>query len=133
MNCRSARARRCATNGGALDYVVGGWVINSVSIFQTGFPLQIIAEHQLQLGFRLCQPASQRHRQFRRSPAAAWSSGSSNYINPAAFSTAPQFTFGNVGRTIDMRGPGQVNWDMSLFKNFVIKEKAESRSSAWRR
>ena len=24
-----------------------------------------------------------------------------------------------------MRGPGQVNWDMSVFKNFVIKEKLE--------
>jgi trimeric autotransporter adhesin len=50
-----------------------------------------------------------------------------SYINPAAFSAAPQFTFGNIGRTLDVRGPGQVNWDMSLFKNFVIKEKLKSQ------
>ena len=69
---------------------------------------------------------------FRRSPAAAWKHRLNNYINPAAFSTAPQFTFGNVGRTIDMRGPGQVNWDMSVFKNFSIKEtlKAQFRCEA---
>jgi hypothetical protein len=45
-----------------------------------------------------------------------------SYINPAAFSTAPQFTFGNLGRTLDMRGPGQANFDLSVFKNFTIKE-----------
>src|SRR5260370_2018806 len=55
-----------------------------------------------------------------------------SYINPAAFSTAPQFTFGNISRTIDMRGPGQANWDMSVFKTLVIKEtfKAQFRCEA---
>jgi len=48
-------------------------------------------------------------------------------IDAAAFSTAPQFAFGNIGRTLDMRGPGQVSWDMSLFKNFVIKEELKSQ------
>ena len=56
-----------------------------------------------------------------------------NYINPAAFSTAPQLTFGNVGRTIDMRGPGQANWDLSVFKNVVLGErfKAQFRCEAY--
>ena len=45
-----------------------------------------------------------------------------DYINAAAFSAAPEFTFGNIGRTINMRGPGQANFDMSLFKNFAINE-----------
>jgi hypothetical protein len=25
----------------AADYIIGGWVINTVSVFQSGFPLQI--------------------------------------------------------------------------------------------
>jgi hypothetical protein len=37
---------------------------------------------------------------------------------------------GDVGRTIDMRGPGQVNWDMSVFKNFVVKEKLKAQFRA---
>lgn len=44
------------------------------------------------------------------------------YINPAAFSTAPQFTFGNLARILEMRGPGLAQWDMSLFKNIPIRE-----------
>jgi hypothetical protein len=45
------------------------------------------------------------------------------YIDPAAFSIAPAFTFGNLSRTIPMRGPGQANWDLSLFKTVRIKER----------
>jgi hypothetical protein len=46
-----------------------------------------------------------------------------NYINPAAFTQAPAFTFGNVSRSIGYRGPGMANWDTSLFKDFKVKEK----------
>ena len=43
-----------------------------------------------------------------------------SYIYTAAFSTAPQFTFGNLSRTIGLRSPGPVNWDMSLIKTFWL-------------
>src|ERR1019366_5875873 len=46
-----------------------------------------------------------------------------DYINPAAFSNAPQFTFGNLSRYITMRGPGMANWDLSLFKSVPIYER----------
>jgi hypothetical protein len=32
-------------------------------------------------------------------------------------------SFGNVGRTIPLLGPGQKNWDMSLFKTYAVKER----------
>ncbi len=103
-----------------LNYVVGGWVMNSVSIFQTGFPLQISQSTNFNSSFGY---ASQRPNATGLSPVTSGSLEQrlGDYINPAAFSTAPEFTFGNVGRTIDMRGPGQVNFDMSLFKNFAIR------------
>ena len=41
----------------------------------------------------------------------------------AAFTQASQFTFGNLSRTIGYRGPGQKNWDISMFKSFPIKER----------
>jgi hypothetical protein len=119
------------TNGGVMNYIVGGWVINTVSIMQTGFPLQISQSTNFNSGFGY---ASQRPNATGVSPVTSGSLEDrlNSYINPAAFSTAPQFTFGNVGRTIDMRGPGQVNWDVSVFKNFVIKEylKAQFRCEA---
>ena len=45
------------------------------------------------------------------------------YINPAAFSTAPAFTFGNLSRDIGYRGPGMKNWDASIFKSIKVGEK----------
>ena len=117
--------------GGWKNYMVGGWVVNTVSIFQTGFPLQITQDTNFNSVFGY---ASQRP---NATGVSSVTSGSledrlNNYINPAAFSNAARGAFGNLSRTIDMRGPGQANWDMSLFKNFVIKEtvKAQFRLEA---
>ncbi|MDQ1468726.1 MAG: hypothetical protein QOJ99_206, partial [Bryobacterales bacterium] len=114
------------TGSGLSDYLVGGWGINAVSVFQTGFPLQITQATNFNSGFGY---ASQRPNATGISPVTSGSLEDrfNSYINPAAFSTAPQFTFGNISRTLDMRGPGQVNWDMSVFKNVVIGEKLKAQ------
>ncbi len=113
-------------NGGPMAYILGGWVINTVSVFQTGFPLQIsqATNNNSTFGY-----GSQRPNATGVSPVTSGSLEDrlGGYINAAAFSTAPQGTFGNLSRTIDMRGPGQVNWDMSVFKNFSIKEKLKAQ------
>jgi hypothetical protein len=118
-------------HGGFLDYALGGWAINTVSVFRTGFPLQITQSTNYNSSFGY---ASQRPNATGVSPETSGSLTDrlNNYINPAAFSIAPEFTFGNVGRTIDMRGPGMANWDMSIFKTFTIKErlKAQFRAEA---
>jgi hypothetical protein len=118
-------------NGGALNYVAGGWMVNAVTVYQTGFPLQISQATNFNSSFGY---ASQRPNATGISAATSGSLESrlNNYINPAAFSAAPQFTFGNLGRTIDLRGPGQANWDLSVFKNVVIREtlKAQFRCEA---
>jgi hypothetical protein len=117
--------------GRILNQIVGGWMVNAVSIFQTGFPLQITQSTNFNSAFGY---AIQRPNATGVSPETAGSLEDrlNHYINSAAFSAAPQFTFGNLGRTIDMRGPGQVNFDMSVFKNFVIREtlKAQFRCEA---
>jgi len=125
------KGKTLVNKGGALNYLVGGWVANAVTIYQTGFPLQISQSTNFNSAFGY---ASQRPNATGISPATSGSLEQrlGNYINAAAFSTAGQFTFGNVGRTIDMRGPGQANWDLSVFKNVVIKEtlKAQFRCEA---
>ena len=45
------------------------------------------------------------------------------YINPAAFTQSPAYTFGNAPRTLSLRGPGYENWDISLFKNVVVRDR----------
>ncbi|HEX4807907.1 MAG TPA: TonB-dependent receptor [Bryobacteraceae bacterium] len=106
--------------------IVGGWSVNAVSTFQTGFPLQITQAKNFNSSFGY---ASQRPNATGVSPKTPGSleANLSDYINSAAFSAAPVDTFGNISRTIPMRGPGQANWDMSLFKDFTIMEKLKSQ------
>jgi hypothetical protein len=50
-------------------------------------------------------------------------SGAKTYFNGACFTAPPNFTFGNEPRADDnLRTPGVDNWDMSLFKDFHIRE-----------
>jgi hypothetical protein len=55
-----------------------------------------------------------------------------DWLNPAAFSQAAAYTFGNTSRFLNVRGPGLFNWDVSLNKGFVIRErfKAQFRAEA---
>jgi hypothetical protein len=103
-----------------VDYAVGGWSFNTIGVIRTGFPLQIAhaTTNNAIFGY-----ASQRPNATGIDPVTSGSlEDRLNYINPAAFSTAARGTFGNLARTINLRGPGQVNWDASLFKNFLITE-----------
>jgi hypothetical protein len=52
------------------------------------------------------------------------------WINPAAFSVAPQFTFGNLSRTITLRGPGLISWDVSVFKSYSLFENIKAQFRA---
>ncbi len=114
-----------------VDYLVGGWTFNTVGVMHTGFPLQIAQSTNNNSIFGY---AAQRPNATGVSPETTGSLEDrlNNYINPAAFSTAARGTFGNLARTITMRGPGQVNFDASLFKNFSITEriKAQFRAEA---
>ena len=113
----------------ALDYAVGGWSINAVSVYQSGFPLQITQSTNNNSVFGY---ASQRPSATGTSSVTSGSLESrlSNYINKDAFTTAPRGTFGNVARALEMRGPGQANWDVSIFKSFSIVEKFKGQFRA---
>ncbi|HCC57790.1 MAG TPA: hypothetical protein DEQ47_11105 [Solibacterales bacterium] len=108
-------------SGKFVNYIAGGWSINTISVMRTGFPLQIA---QATNNNSIFGYASQRPNATGVNPATSGSLEDrlNNYINPAAFSTAPRGTFGNLARTITLRGPGQSNLDASIFKNFTITE-----------
>ena len=50
------------------------------------------------------------------------------WFDTAAFTTPAQFTYGNAGRNI-LYGPGRVNFDFSLFKEFRFKDGMRSSSA----
>jgi hypothetical protein len=122
------KGKALLNNNTFLDYVVGGWSINGVLTYQTGFPLQIYQTNaNSAYGY-----GAQRPNTTGVTPGTDGSVESrlGDYINPAAFSVAPQGTFGSVARTISLLGPGQKNWDLSVFKSFTFKEKVKAQFRA---
>ncbi len=124
------KGRPLLGNSRLLDTVAGGWSVNAVSVYQSGFPLAITQQsnNKSALG------AGQRPNATGVSPAAeeTFAKRLDGWINPAAFSQAPAYTFGNLSRSIGLRGPGQASWDMSIFKTFSLMEgvKAQFRAEA---
>jgi hypothetical protein len=112
-----------------VDLAVGGWSVNAVSVYQTGFPLQVYQnDANSAYGYDAQRP--------NLTGSAITTSGSvesrlGDYINTAAFSLAGPATFGNTPRTLgSLRGPGQKNWDLSIFKNFSFSERAKAQFRA---
>jgi hypothetical protein len=114
----------------AEQYAFGGWSINAVSVYSTGFPLQINQDNSNSpYGYDEMRPNATG---VNPNTSGSVESRIYDYVNPAAFSIAPQGTFGNVGRTIPVYGPGEKNWDLSVFKSVTFKErfKAQFRCEA---
>lgn len=115
----------------ALDIVAGGWSMNAVTTVQSGYPLQIYMNNN---GNSALGTARQRPNATGLSPDVSGDIGTriDNWIGKTAFSDAAPFTFGNVTRTIGMRGPGIANWDVSVFKTVTVYEafKVQFRAEA---
>ena len=103
----------------ALDLILGGWQLNGIATFQSGQPLVITTAipttsgatrpHNNGQSAKLDGPVRNRLNQ---------------YFNSAVFTAPGPFEFGSTPRTLpDVREHGTNNWDLSLFKNFAIKER----------
>jgi len=108
--------------GSVLPWIAGGWQVNGIATFQTGTPILLLqGANNTGLG-----SASQKPNNNGRS--AHISGGTTDqrlkkWFDPSVFSIAPAFTFGNVGRTLpDVRNPGLRNFDLSVFRNFRLRE-----------
>jgi hypothetical protein len=115
---------------GILDWIVGGWSVNTFSVIQNGYPLAVSQPNNNSV----IGASYQRPNATGINPATSGSTDQriNGWLNPAAFSQAAQFTFGDTSRFLDVRGPGLFNWDVSIFKSFFIREriKAQFRAEA---
>ena len=117
-------------SGRVLNLIAGGWSANAVGILQTGFPLAVTQPNNNSvIGASFQRPNATGVSPGTSGSAAARING---WLNPAAFSQAPLFTFGNTTPFLADRGPGVFNWDMSGFKTVFIGErlKAQFRAEA---
>ena len=99
--------------------VLGGWQVNGIFSAYSGTPFSVTASAS-----SLNAPGeSQTADQIKATVAKLGGIGSSSpYFDPTAFAPVTQVRFGNTGRDI-LRGPGLVNADVSLFRNFRVKER----------
>jgi len=102
-----------------LRWTLGNWQANGIFTAQSGVPFNvIIAPDQANIGRPNQRP------NIVGTPSDNCGSGHLiGCINSAAFALPAQFTFGNAGRNI-LYGPGLVDADFSLIKDFPIKERA---------
>jgi len=95
------------------DFVVGNWQINGIGSFQSGFPLVMGSIG----GTRPNRIAT------GTEPTGSAQDKLLRWFDTSAFAVPPAFTFGNSSRTTpDFRTHGTANFDLSLFKNFPIRE-----------
>ncbi len=114
-----------------LDAMLGGWMVSSVQQYQSGTPLGLgcsqnlygagVARCSINLGVPLLNPS--------------WnpSSGSSSYLNKAAFFQPVNGVFGTAGAVVPgLRNPWQMNENVALSRIFKITERKtlELRGSA---
>ncbi len=94
--------------------LVGGWQVSSIGQMQTGQPLMIRGANN-QMANR---PNSTGKSAKIDNPSVQ------QWFDTTAFFNPPDFTFGNIGRTLpDVRAPGTFNWDLSMIKNTAITER----------
>jgi hypothetical protein len=94
-------------------YILGGWQLNGFWTYSSGTPITVTADNL----FCGCINSTPFGNQF----AAPFANAGTQVLNPASFST-PVNTFGNLGRA-PFFAPGFTNFDLSLFKNFHIRDR----------
>jgi hypothetical protein len=103
-----------------LRAVLGNWQVNDITTLQTGMPFNVtIPDDVANIG-----RGNQRPNVVGVPHANCNSSRLTNCIDAAAFAEPAAYTFGNAARNL-LYGPGLLNTDVSLFKNFPINERAK--------
>jgi hypothetical protein len=101
----------------AVDWLVGGWQLNSNTIVQSGLPYSFCYDSSENTDTGPCRP------NLNGDPKATLSGGKYMY-DTSVFSNPGKGKFGNEGRNT-LRGPGYWRSDASLFKKFRLAETKE--------
>jgi hypothetical protein len=100
-----------------LNLLISGWQVNGITTFQSGLPILVGAQANNTNIYTNAQRVN------NNGTSARITGGSTTdriarWFDTSVFSQPAAYTFGNTARTLpDVRGPGQRNTDLSLFKN----------------
>ncbi len=127
-----------------VNELVGGWQINDEWIVQNGEPLSVI-QTNLNTSFGTtgaggsyqrpnlvgdAHAACGSGRPQGRLGVTSYATAQTPYLNAAAFSPAPAYTYGNAPRDLPCQAPGSNQSDISINKNFKITERVNAQFRA---
>jgi len=139
------KGQRYLSNPGIANGILGGWGVEGITTFQKGLPLgftnatNTLSTYAFQGSMRpMYVPTATGCNGKKTIDGSAYDrlggpDAKSNYFNTACFVQQSvnnpydfnRFQYGNESRTDStLRGPGQANWDMSLYKEIPIREHA---------
>jgi hypothetical protein len=115
-----------ANQGTVLNAVVGGWQIAGVQTYQSGTPLSVSSpgwDSGIFAGGALganSRPNYVQGQDMNGYHGGGWVWGQSRRLNPAAFTLAPNFTFGNAPRALTVREFASHEEDMNFSKQIPM-------------
>jgi hypothetical protein len=118
------RGKLIDVNNRLFNVIAGGWQTQAIMTLQKGQPVVITGASN----FLASRPNSTGQSPKLSDPTQY------EWFNTAVFVNPPNYTFGDVGRTLpDVRNPGFFNLDCSLIKNTKIRERTtlELRAEAF--
>ena len=115
------KGKKFMSSSKLLDYIAGGWSIQGQQLIHSGTPLQVTQGTNANTGCNGCTQFPNATGVAAATPGSV-DSRINQWVNPAAFSAAPAFSFGNVSPRIPVYSPPLFNIDASMFKTVTIKE-----------
>ncbi len=117
------QGRQYGTNWNSIaNAVLGGWTLGGIGTIQSGFPMNLRVQGN---------PSNTGDGMDRPNVVGEWflprdERGPDRWFNVDAFEPNAPFTFGNAGRNV-LIGPGLVNFDLSMYKNFMFSERLRAQ------
>jgi hypothetical protein len=108
--------------------IVGGWQANTIVTLQSGIPINVsITNDQANVGGIGTQRPNYVHAPKSTCNRNSYTSGTKiSCLDLTAYSLPALYTFGNLHRN-DISGPGLINVNFSMFKNFRLFERVTAQ------
>jgi len=111
------------SSNAVLKKIVGGWELSGIVTAESGPPLNLSLSGQ---NVASIFPGGDVMNRPNVSGSVSYPHTAGQWFNPAGFSNPAAGTWGDLGFD-GVRGPGRDNWNLSLFKSFLISESRGSR------
>ena len=107
-------------SNGVVGKVVGGWSLSNVTVLQSGAPFTVLTQTNTSNTFA----AGGLRANVSRNPNNPANKSLTQWFDTSAFTQPATFQFGNQGVGI-LRGPGIINVDLALRREFRFTERAK--------